>query len=158
MERITLRQLLQYYDQDGTSVDRIQIVTTKQELNCVDELVVNSRLISLIEGWYVVYIMCQKSFFDSKPILRVFIDPDQEEQHGRKERPNINTISDGLHERNKQEDVSCSAGCVLDLHSYNHYLRCRIHDQRTQLAEYHPGYNTAGGGGRWNTRTAKSVS
>lgn len=157
MERITLGHLLQYYDQDGTIVDRIQIVTNNQDLNCVDELAVNSRLVEMIKGWYVVYIMCQRSFFDSKPILRVFVEPDQEEQYGRKER-NFSAVSNGVHDSNKQEDVSCSAGCVLDLHPYNHYLRCRIHDQRAKLAEYHPGYNTAGGGGRWNTRTAKCVS
>ena len=73
MEKIILKQLLQYYDLSLEPADRIQIVTDGQDWDDADELSVNSDLLKPFSDWTVADMSCEKAFSDERPIIRVSI-------------------------------------------------------------------------------------
>ena len=75
MNKITLGQLLQYYDLDQNPVDRIQIVSPEHNWKDADELSVDSILLKEFCDWNVIHMGIEKTFADSEPALRVLIEP-----------------------------------------------------------------------------------
>lgn len=76
MEKIRLKQLMRYFDQEDEGVmDRIQIVTEEQEWRYAGELYVNSDLITLAGSWFVEWMRIEHAFDTQTPIIRVFISP-----------------------------------------------------------------------------------
>ena len=77
MLKITLGQLLQYYDADEEPAERIQIVTGSQDWDCADEIAVNSDLLASFANWVITDMRCETDH-DGKPIIRVAIDRSQQ--------------------------------------------------------------------------------
>ena len=74
MYKITLGQLLQYFDDEQTPAERIQIVTGDHDWDEADELFVDSELITPFIDWTVESMFFEKSFYDGKPLIRVAIE------------------------------------------------------------------------------------
>jgi hypothetical protein len=73
MGRITLAQLLQYFDPKTEPEYRIQIVMPECEWDCADEVWVGSHLLDSIKNYYVYEIEIEESYQDEKPVLRVSV-------------------------------------------------------------------------------------
>ena len=74
MDRITLEQLLQYYDKTEDPADRLQIVTRGKDWDCADEFSIDSKLLEHFAKFKVTDMGCVESHKDKKPIIRVGID------------------------------------------------------------------------------------
>ena len=74
LRNITLKQLLAYFDPERKPVDRVQVVSWKQEWEQADELSVNSDLLDPIRDCQVMAMECTESYIDKKPVLKVLID------------------------------------------------------------------------------------
>lgn len=75
MDKITLNQLLQYFDTDA---NRIQIVPRDHYWDSADELSMDSELLEPFKDWLITYISYELAFSDGKPIVRVSIEPNKE--------------------------------------------------------------------------------
>lgn len=73
MDKITLEQLLQYFEMEDDPVDKVQIVTENQEWDYADELYGNSELLKPFRNWIITDIRCEESYESKKPILRIVI-------------------------------------------------------------------------------------
>ena len=74
MLRISLSQLLQYYDMAEIPVDRIQIVMPDRDWDDPDEVSINSDLLISVRDWSVTELRSCTSF-SGDPILRAEISP-----------------------------------------------------------------------------------
>lgn len=72
---LLLDELLQYYDWDDDTVDRIQIVTPDKDWDDADEVKINSELLTPFYSWIVMDLRCEMSFIEDRPVLRVLIEP-----------------------------------------------------------------------------------
>ena len=70
MSKITLSQLLQYYDKIEAP-NRIQIVTGNNDWDFADELTVNSKLLEPFGDSNITDMSCEKSFKDGSPVIRI---------------------------------------------------------------------------------------
>lgn len=69
--KITLEQLLQYFDCSEDHIDRIQVVTGGNDWDNADELAVNSELLTPFLKRIVSNMSCEKSFRNNDHVLRV---------------------------------------------------------------------------------------
>ena len=74
MCKITLAQLLQYYDMEDDPVDRIQIVMPDQDWDDAADLPVDSELLIAVSNFTVVDMQCLYTS-DNKPVIRVGLSP-----------------------------------------------------------------------------------
>ena len=74
MSKITLSQLLSYFNYDEMIPSRIQVVTSDKDWNKADELYVDSELLDPFLDYMIMYMGFEKSYEDGSPILRVSID------------------------------------------------------------------------------------
>ena len=74
MEKITLSQLLSYFNYDEMIPSRIQVVTSDKEWHEADELYVDSELLDPFLNYTIMHMGFEKSYEDESPILRVSID------------------------------------------------------------------------------------
>ena len=72
MNKITLSELLQYYDKETEPVDRIQIVTGGHDWDSPDEFNIDSELLEPFADYIVTDMCCEESFRKS-PVIRVSI-------------------------------------------------------------------------------------
>lgn len=73
MSKITLSQLLQYYDKIEAP-NRIQIVTGNNDWDFADELTVNSKLLEPFGDSNITNMSCEKSFQDGSPVIRISLE------------------------------------------------------------------------------------
>ena len=78
MERITLGQLLQYFDCESEPVDKIQVATEKQEWDDAAELAADSELLRPFMGFYVESMGLEDSLTGRKTVIRVSICKDNQ--------------------------------------------------------------------------------
>ena len=82
MNKLTLAQILQYYEKDGTEL--IQIVLPGDDWEDFHEFYVCSGLVKPFLSYVVLEMRCEKSNRDNSPVLRVLIE--KGENHDRLER------------------------------------------------------------------------
>lgn len=73
MDKITLAQLLQYFEMEDEPVEKIQIVSAGQEWDYADELYGNSELLHPFRNCIITDISCEESYDHKNPIIRVGI-------------------------------------------------------------------------------------
>ena len=77
MGKITLEQLLQYFDEHTDPEYRIQIVMPNEEWDCATEMWVGSELLKPFMKYFVQEIDYEESYFDKKPLIRVSLDEEE---------------------------------------------------------------------------------
>ena len=77
MGKITLEQLLQYFDEQTDPQYRIQIVMPNEEWDCAAEMWVGSELLKPFMKYFVQEIGYEESYFDKKPLIRVSLDEEE---------------------------------------------------------------------------------
>ena len=80
MKRITLAQLLQYADPQTEPKIYIQIVMPEEEWDCAVQLWVGSELLTPFMGYFIYEIGYEESYFDKKPLIRVSLGRDSEDE------------------------------------------------------------------------------
>ena len=76
MKKITLEQLLQYFDAQEDPQNYIQIVCPNDSWECATEVWVGSDLLTPFMKYYVQEIGYEESYYEKKPLIRVSIDPE----------------------------------------------------------------------------------
>ena len=74
MKKITLAQLLQYYDMDEDAVELIQIVIGNHDWEDAHELYADSELLKPFYEYTVTALRCEESYDEGRPVLRVAIE------------------------------------------------------------------------------------
>ena len=74
MNRITLSQLLEYFNYDEMIPNRIQVVTSDKDWHEADELYVDSELLDPFLDYTIMHMGFEQSYEDRSPILRVSIN------------------------------------------------------------------------------------
>lgn len=82
MNKITLSQLLEYFNYDDMIPEKIQIVTSGRDWHEADELYVDSELLEPFMDYTIMHMGFEKSYEDGSPVLRVSIK--ETENHSRK--------------------------------------------------------------------------
>lgn len=77
MEKISLAQLLRYYELEGYP-EWIQIVSGNQDWDNADEMSFDSVLLKPFSEWKVQYLKTEKSYRSGKPIIRVSIRKEED--------------------------------------------------------------------------------
>ena len=78
IEKITLKQLLQYFDQEIEPQAAIQIVVGEEEWDLATELYIASELLTPFMDYYIQEMGYEESYFDHKPLLRVSISKERD--------------------------------------------------------------------------------
>ena len=73
MKKITLSQLLEYFNYEEMIPQKIQVVTSGRDWHEADELYVDSELLDPFLDFTITDIGFEKSYTDGDPILRVSI-------------------------------------------------------------------------------------
>lgn len=76
MDKITLGQLVQYFDLSPDLVDPIQIVMPGHDWDDINELDANSELLEPFYEYVVTAMGCEAGCMDGKPVIRATITPD----------------------------------------------------------------------------------
>lgn len=73
MKKITLSQLLEYFNYDEMIPQTIQVVTSGRDWSEADEMYVDSELLDPFLDYTITDIGFEKSYTNGEPILRVSI-------------------------------------------------------------------------------------
>ena len=111
MDKITLGQLLQYYDMQRDVRELVQVVFNGQEWDDAEELYADSEFLKPLYGYTVIALRCEQSYELCLPVLRVMIEKGEKENGYRLEKkadfPEV--LGGGL-------QLCCNADCCPGWH------------------------------------------
>lgn len=79
MNKITLGQLMQYYDTAQDVRELVQVVFEGQDWDEAEELYADSEFLKPLYGYTVTALRCEESYEEGLPVLRVMIEKGENE-------------------------------------------------------------------------------